>query len=616
MALRLLAFLFLLILPLRAALAAEASLEPVRVQHGQMLISERVTPPPDNASWEPVSLPYRSIKPVDPDLITYWFRTEFEYRGDPNLPLWIFFPKLRNGGDIFLNGKRLASLGTSDSATQIRWFRPFMIDIAPALLREGPNQIAIRFAARDPLTSFGEFKLGPREALEAEFDTVMAWETTSRQHAAVLCLFVGAFALVFWLRRRSEHLYRSFGICALLWGLRTVVLFMPEVPMAHWTLWRLAYYFTTGGFIAYITLFLLRFSGYRNVWLDRSITGYWLLGMLCFIVLGKTARPFMDMAWQLGFLPLVVFALYRVVVLALHHRTVANMAMLLTTLASMGLSLHDFAVQNGWFRWSEIYLLHLGIPAFLIAMLWAMLDRFIGSLELEQDINERLSFLVAVRQSELATQYEQMKQLERQHAATEERQRIMQDMHDGLGSKLLAALITVRDGQASRDDIIALLQETIDEMRLVVGSLSPENPDLLGPLWDFRFRMMPRLARIGLKLVWRTENLPEVLNVSPYTGLHVLRIIHEATTNVIKHARADTLCISIIYSGTALEIRVEDDGVGFVQENKPQGFGMQNMRSRAEKIGAFLDVESSERGCRISLKLPLQELPLPQPIAA
>jgi signal transduction histidine kinase len=313
----------------------------------------------------------------------------------------------------------------------------------------------------------------------------------------------------------------------------------------------------------------------------------------------------MDIYWTFGFLPFTLYAVMRLLMFALCQRTPSGMAMSVAISIALALALHDYALQLGIFRLREFYLLHLGIPAFLLVMACVLLDRFIDSLQQSESASGQLAWSVAEREQELAASYEQLRRLEREHAATEERQRIMQDMHDGVGSQLLSTLVMAQRGAATRNDMVILLQECIDDMRLAIDSLSPNDPDLLSVLGNFRFRMESRFNGMGLTLHWRNHGMPDTLEVAPHAGLQVLRILQEALTNVLKHAQARNVEVDLQFSKESLEIRIADDGIGFVDERKSVGYGLANMQMRAKKIGAILNVEHSVLGTALRLLVPL-----------
>lgn len=84
------------------------------------------------------------------------------------------------------------------------------------------------------------------------------------------------------------------------------------------------------------------------------------------------------------------------------------------------------------------------------------------------------------------------------------------------------------------------------------------------------------------------------------------RIVEEALTNVVRHARADRCSIAIVIdeASGALAVTVEDDGVGLPAEPR-YGIGLQSMRERAEELGGTLVVEpGTTGGTRVRAELP------------
>lgn len=200
---------------------------------------------------------------------------------------------------------------------------------------------------------------------------------------------------------------------------------------------------------------------------------------------------------------------------------------------------------------------------------------------------------------------EQLRAFEREHAANEERLRIMQDLHDGVGSTLVSTLMLVQGGNADTAQIVAMLQECLDDMRLAIDTLSPDEPDLLPVLGNFRFRMEARFKGVGLPLRWHYHGLPEQLRIAPHDGLQVLRILQEALTNTLRHARAQAVTVDLHFTPTLFSAQVHDDGCGFDPEAAGHGHGLGNMRLRAQRIGAALAIYTLRPGTAVELSLPL-----------
>jgi signal transduction histidine kinase len=132
-------------------------------------------------------------------------------------------------------------------------------------------------------------------------------------------------------------------------------------------------------------------------------------------------------------------------------------------------------------------------------------------------------------------------------------------------------------------------------MRLAIDALATEDSGLLSALGNLRFRMEPRLRAAGIELAWTARGLPEEIDIHPDCVLPILRIVQEALTNALKHSRgrAVHVVIALEEAGDApwLNIRVTDNGRGIVAEGVG-GRGLLNMRSRAQRIGAQLKLET------------------------
>jgi signal transduction histidine kinase len=131
-----------------------------------------------------------------------------------------------------------------------------------------------------------------------------------------------------------------------------------------------------------------------------------------------------------------------------------------------------------------------------------------------------------------------MRLIDRRNASATERQRIMQDMHDGLGAQLVPWLVMVERGGAKPADIAMLLRESLDEMRLAIDAFGKAETDLNGTLAGLRYRMERRLIAAGMAVEWSVDDPFHALQLDERTALQLLRIVQEVLSNVIKHSRA------------------------------------------------------------------------------
>lgn len=222
-----------------------------------------------------------------------------------------------------------------------------------------------------------------------------------------------------------------------------------------------------------------------------------------------------------------------------------------------------------------------------------------------QDITEQRE-----REAELAANRELLHDIEKRQTLSRERQRLMQDMHDGLGSSLISALSMVEHGQMSQVEIAQVLMGCIDDLKLAIDSMEPMEADLLLLLATLRYRLGPRLENIGITLRWEIENVPALGWLDPRNALHILRILQEAFTNIIKHAQATEIRVATkVEDNNYVAVTIIDNGQGFSPSHalKNGGKGLFNQVRRAESIGAEIDLESNnDVGTRLTLRLPIK----------
>jgi signal transduction histidine kinase len=128
-------------------------------------------------------------------------------------------------------------------------------------------------------------------------------------------------------------------------------------------------------------------------------------------------------------------------------------------------------------------------------------------------------------------------------------------------------------------------------------------------LATLRYRLAPRLKASDLELIWQVEELPIMTELAPQKVLQIQRILFEAFTNIIQHAKATTVtvCAKYLPEVTAVQITIDDDGVGFEpQELDSKGHGLRNMSFRAESIGALMTFQRIKtKGVTLTLTLPV-----------
>lgn len=275
----------------------------------------------------------------------------------------------------------------------------------------------------------------------------------------------------------------------------------------------------------------------------------------------------------------------------------------------MLLFLSGWHIVNIVFFEDNAYVLSRSQPFLIVALVIGFFARRFHLFRSEQQINDALRTKVALREAELESAHSREKILVREQAFNDERQRIMRDMHDGLGSQLMGMLLAARRGKADPDSVAEGLQQVIDELRLMIDSMDSVGDSLNTALAGFRTRLQPKVEDAGFSFEWDNRLAGDTPSYPPRKTLQLFRIIQEAVTNSLKHSGGDRIRIVLAREteegGDWLEVLVEDNGSGIVK-GRAGGHGLDNMQVRAKREGGNLQINAAEggKGTQVRILLP------------
>lgn len=196
--------------------------------------------------------------------------------------------------------------------------------------------------------------------------------------------------------------------------------------------------------------------------------------------------------------------------------------------------------------------------------------------------------------------------LDREHAATAERQRIFQDLHDDLGGKLLDLVYGAESPQQADR-----AREALQMLRDVVSRARREPGPLNRVLDEIRAEVVQRLVAAKLQLDWQQPELPEC-QFDQAQVLHLHRIVREAVSNALHHSQAQGLRVRISASSAEqlgageLSIEITDNG-HYAPEHIGDGTGTSGMRQRAAQLhGDISWDEGTLGGTKVLLRVPFR----------
>ncbi len=198
----------------------------------------------------------------------------------------------------------------------------------------------------------------------------------------------------------------------------------------------------------------------------------------------------------------------------------------------------------------------------------------------------------------------------RSRAVTEERQRFVRDMHDGIGGQMQSLLMRLRMKRIAIDEVEGEIAAGLVDLRLVTDSLDHVGNDLAQALATFQTRARQQLDAAEIAFDWQQSGDLAGLHMDPRAILNVYRILQEALTNTVRHAGAKSISVLVeqLEQRRGFRIVFADDGRGLHSPAPAAGLGLKNMRARAAKLGAALELGNAigEPGFKLELTWPAE----------
>lgn len=198
---------------------------------------------------------------------------------------------------------------------------------------------------------------------------------------------------------------------------------------------------------------------------------------------------------------------------------------------------------------------------------------------------------------------------------------ISQEIHDNVGQVLSLAKLNLNLAEVDKpvqtqsriDNALSQVSKAINDLRDLSKSYNSDNIMSQGLVKAIAAEL-DMVSRAGQHKTFFRVSGPS-LQLEPQKELILFRIVQEALHNIIKHAGANTVNVSVNYSDSCLELLVSDDGKGFDMNpvngngNSATGLGIRNMQNRASLIGATFEMHSKPgKGAIVKIVLPYQPL--------
>lgn len=547
---------------------------------------------------------------------TTWLKLSLAGQPVPSGPLVLYGIRIKTDGTVavYADGQLVHRVQQQGQLWN-SLFTPLWVELDQDSEHAPLQEILIRVEhAPETPVALSSLWVGPAAALRGRY-YLRQWlqrELPATLNAAFMA--VGIFALFVWFRRSHEISYLLFFNLAAISFVGHLHYYVSLPIVTGWFAWL------TGNSLCWLVMvvhfFLRQLHGRRLLWLTRAIVGVTLLSSILSMPIVGVLPVFPSTSVLVPVMYAVTVIMAVVVsamgVISSWRRSRDGLLLAIGVGASALLGMSDWLLHNnvispeGWF-----------LGAYTNAITFAMfgtlmLRRYINAINEVEQVNASLAQRLQAREAELELSHKQLREAALRQSISDERQRLMQDMHDGLGSTLISAIRSVEHGKASDFNVSQILKDCLDDLKLTIDSMEPVEADLLLLLATLRFRLEPRLENTNITLLWQVQELPALSWLEPSSALHILRIVQESIANILRHTRADQIRVHTAHEADGVSVTIEDNGHGFDLQKalaSAAGRGLHNQQRRAQAIDGRVSWSSTASGTRFTLWLPLQRLP-------
>lgn len=542
--------------------------------------------------------------PVGPEQVQLYYR--FELEGRPTAPLAIHFPAVGGAFEVYVNGAPIfeeAEEGTPHAA--LSGMRSALLELDDHYFHARLNRVDVIVTATPNRALAGGMALGPVSGVTLPgaplgLEPGLGLLTWLLAAAGVFALIASPLASRVRPRVFASLVFLAFALKSLI----ASNVFIEALGSAWIVFDRAA---LGGALLA------------AGAWLGGGRPGHWrryagisFANLLLFGLAAIAAFLSPEWAWRLSGLGLVASLAALGLAVASRRQPERALSPLMFLVVTLSLVAGFVAIlaslgelpSSGVLTVERTLVLMTGAMAVLALIDAGLLLGRAGLYALREGLD--LSALVRRQRQEIEEKSRALESETRRRTLAEERQRLVRDMHDGVGGQLVSLLVRVRGGRLSQDEIESELRTGLQDLRLIVDSMDSAGSSLENALKQFRDRAEPQVEAAGMALVWEQARQVDVEVSEPRVILNIFRWLQEALSNALRHSGASVITIAVEPRRSRLRISVSDDGIGLSAERAAAsaGRGMANMKARAAELGGqFLIEPIPPKGTRLVLEL-------------
>ena len=480
-----------------------------------------------------------------------------------------------------------------------------------------PMRVMLPVSAREvfiglpylPATGYaiGSMFAGSADDINQAWQARDLWMSDTPRAASIVALLLVVMTLPMALQRKREPAYALLCANAMVWCLTNLQYFHDFTGHPNLSRWfGVAMDLSINWNIVLTLLFALELQEKRLRWLQNALLAYAGLSTLLSVAL-MAIGEYSLFANHYGNIAVFMVGL---AVYARHLAKTPNregVILLLAMLAPLGTGVHSLLFVSSNSHPDHVHTFPFAVLGTFFAFFYAISRRSALAIKTSEMHQFELQRQLAEQKSHMEKQHRQIADLELEHQLSAQREAMLQDLHDGLGSNLTSALFQARNGKLTREETLFLLQDLAEELKQLSRTSTATSLGVNDILAELRQRIQKRLTQGGITLEWQVAtNLPSLDQLPSGAGQHLRAMLSEAIANVLKHADADHIQVFAECSEDSLNIVITDNGNGFEPDEESAGRGLPGARHRAKLIGCRFGIErAAKSGSRYWVYMPI-----------
>ena len=522
-------------------------------------------------------------------------------------PLAVYLPRLGNRYEVSVNDQLVHSSGDLRNQFEAYTHSPMFAELPVALLKVGTNTLRLKVVGESGrFAGVSSIYIGDAVTLKKNYDSRVFFHSLSTLVIVISCILIGILSFIFsyFLRNKNHFIL---GLAASTWALSHSYLLVHKLAFDYRIgLFFYDFFYACG--VAFLLLSITFVIRFKKRWYQHTIyifIGFSFILSFTYYAGSPMARSvFLNMMLALA---LFTFLLYlRIFFTSRREKSWLMFTMLAVSIA---FGIYDQVIVYQYKNGFEI--LALTRYAFLLcalAVATVMASQLLRINSFIKQSHLRTRRKLSDNQTRLTIAFSNKMQIQSELIVEKERWRMMQDMHDGLGSQLIGLQHAVKNPNADPQMLGNMVRSSIEELRMNINSLGQQHSHISSMLGALRERLELMIQQQGKTLEWAVAHTPEISSINHAVIHQVEKMVLEVFTNIAKHSDATKIKLDAVYlENGCVCVTIKENGKGYdvSRISSPASKGLVGLYDRAKSIGAKLSI--NENGCEIKINIPTKD---------